>query len=86
MVMKFKCHTKLSEFDEAASVCFNLMIDYPEAAEMPEVIFCMGYCHMLLRDFEQAADAFNIVVQDYPESTYATKARTYLTRIKTMTE
>jgi hypothetical protein len=86
MVMKFQCHTKLSEFDEAASVCFSLMMDYPEAAEMPEVIFCMGYCHMLLRNFEQAADAFNIVVQEYPENTYATKARTYLTRIKTMTE
>jgi tetratricopeptide (TPR) repeat protein len=86
MVMKFQCHTKLSEFDKAASACFDLMMDYPEAEEMPEVIFCMGYCHMLLRNFEQAADALNLVVQDYPESTYASKARTYLTRVKSMTE
>jgi hypothetical protein len=86
MVMKFQCHTKLSEFDKAASACFDVMMDYPEAKEMPEVIFCMGYCHMLLRNFEQAADALNIVVQDYPESTYASKARNYLVRIKTMTE
>jgi TolA-binding protein len=86
MVMKFQCHSKLGEFDKAASACFNAMMEYPEAEEMPEIIFCMGYCHMLLRDFEQAADALNVVVQDYPESAYASKARNHLMRIKTMTE
>jgi tetratricopeptide (TPR) repeat protein len=86
LVMKFQCHTKLSEFDKAASTCFDLMMNYPEAEEMPEIVFCMGYCQMLLRNFEQAADALNIVVQDYPQSAYAGKAQTYLTRIKSVTQ
>ena len=61
------------------------MIEYPETKQAPESNFFIGYCYMLQGKFEEATESFNLVLKDYPDSTYASKSRLCLTRIKNMT-
>ena len=73
---------QLGELDHASETFFQLMIDFPQAAQTPEASFFVGYCSMLQGKLEEATDALSLVVRDYPESSYASKARLCLARIK----
>ena len=86
IMLKGKAYVQLGEIDRATDIFLTLLIEYPETKQAPEASFFIGYGYMLNSKFEQATEAFNLVVKDYPESEYAEKARTYLTRIKNMTE
>jgi TolA-binding protein len=76
----------LGEMDRAQGVFLELMIDYPETKQAPEANFFIGYCNMLQGKYKEATEALNMVVKDCPQSSYASKARLCLTRIKRMTE
>ncbi len=86
MFLKGKCYIQLGEINKAMNEFFTLTIEYPKSKEAPESNFFIGYCYMLRSKFDQAKEALNLVVKDYPQSTYASKARLYLARIKSMTE
>jgi TolA-binding protein len=86
IMLKGKAHVQLGQIDGATEVFLTLLIEYPEARQAPEASFFIGYGYMLKSEFDKATEAFNLVVKDYPESDYAERARSYLTRIKNMTE
>ncbi len=86
MVLKGRACLQMREIDRAGNVFLALVVEHPEAKEVSEAAFFIGYCCMLQGKFSEATEAFNLVVKDYPESSYVDKARSYLTRIKNMTE
>lgn len=86
IILKGQAYVKLGDIDRATDTFFTLMIEYPEVKEAPEANFFVGYCYMLQGKFDEATEAFNLVVKDYPKSGYVNKTRSYLMRIKNMTE
>jgi tetratricopeptide (TPR) repeat protein len=86
IILKGQAYVQLGDIDQAINTFFTLMIEYPEVKEAPEAYFFVGYCYMLQSKFDEAMEAFNLVVKDYPESGYVDKTRSYLMRIKNMTE
>lgn len=86
VVMKGRAHIHLGELDRASDTFLELMIAYPEANQVPEASFLVGYCKMLRGEFELATEAMHLVIKDHPESSFASKARLCLGRIKRMKE
>lgn len=84
VLMKGRAHLQLGELDQSMDILLRFMLEYPEAEEVPEAGFLMGYCYMLQSKFEQSKEALNIIVQDYPGSEYSEKAQIYLSRIANM--
>lgn len=82
--MKGKAYVQLGDTGRAIEPFLVIMTEYPEAKQAPEAGFFVGYGYMVKQAFEQATAAFNVVAQDYPESSYASRARSYLGRIKNM--
>jgi len=85
IMLKGRSYIQLSEINRAIDIYLTLMIEYPETKQAPESNFFIGYCYMLQGKFEEATESFNLVLKDYPDSTYASKSRLCLTRIKNMT-
>jgi tetratricopeptide (TPR) repeat protein len=86
ILLKGRAQLQLDELERAAGTFLQLMIDYPEAEQTPEASFLVGYCSMLQGRREEAVDMLNRVVQDHPQSSYASKARLCLARIKRIKE
>jgi outer membrane protein assembly factor BamD (BamD/ComL family) len=86
MILKGQAYVQLGNIDLAIDTFFALMIEYPETRQASEANFFVGYCYMLQSKFDEATEAFNIVVKDYPGSSYASKARSSLMRIKNIQE
>jgi tetratricopeptide (TPR) repeat protein len=86
LMLKGQAYVHLGQIDRATDTFFDLLIEYPESKLVAEANFFVGYCYMLQSRFDEATEAFNLVVQDYPESEFANKARSYVSRIKNMTE
>jgi len=86
VLMKGRCHVRLGQVDGALDELLKFAIEYPEAAQIPEAFFYIGYCHMLQNKFSEAVKAFNVVLREYPESRYAIQAQRSLMRIKDLTE
>ena len=86
IILKGQAHIQLGDIDQAKEEFLTLMIEYPETKQAPEANFFVGYCYMLQGLFGESAEAFNLVVKDFPESNYVDQARSYLMRIKKMTE
>jgi tetratricopeptide (TPR) repeat protein len=84
IMLRGQAYVHLGDIDRATDTFFTLMVEYPKAAQGPDANFFIGYCYMLQGKFDEAAEAFDLVVKDYPESSYIDKARSYLTRIKSM--
>ncbi|HUT30767.1 MAG TPA: LamG-like jellyroll fold domain-containing protein [Sedimentisphaerales bacterium] len=84
--MKGRAYLQLGQFDKAIESFFTLMMEYPEAKNMPEVAFGLGRCYMLQGNLKAAKEAFDCVVRGHPSSSYADKARSLITRIQSMTE
>jgi TolA-binding protein len=85
-MLKGQAYIQLGDTDRAKEEFLTLMIEYPEVKEAPEAIFFMGYCYMLQSKFGEAAETLNLVMKDYPDSSYIDKARSNVSRIKSMTE
>jgi tetratricopeptide (TPR) repeat protein len=86
VLMKGRCHVRLGQVDGALDELLKFAVEYPEAAQIPEAFFYIGYCYMLDNKFTEAVKAFNVVLREYPESRYAIQAQRSLTRIKDLTE
>lgn len=86
MLILGRTYVKLGELDKAIEAFFNLTMDYPEAKDMPEVNFFVGYCYMLQSKFNAAVEVFDCLINDHPNSPYSGRARMCITRIKSMTE
>jgi tetratricopeptide (TPR) repeat protein len=86
IMLKGQAYVRLGDIARGADEFLVLMIEHPKAKEAPEAAFFVGYCYMLQGKFNEPTEAFNVVVNDYQESNFAEKARSYLTRIKNMTE
>lgn len=86
ILMKARTHIHLGEPEKAIESFFTLMMEYPEMEEIPETTFFVGYCYMLEGKFNAATEAFDCVIKGYPSSPYVSRARQWITRIKTMTE
>jgi len=86
VLMKGRCHVRLGQVDGALDALLKFAIEYPEAAQIPEAFFYIGYCYMLENKFSEAEKAFRVVLREYPESRYAIQAQRSLARIKTVTE
>ena len=86
ILLKGRAYVQLGEMGRAYNTFLELMIDYPETKQAPEANFFIGYCNMLQGKYKEATEALNMVVKNYPQSSYASKARLCLTRIKRMTE
>lgn len=81
-----RTYVKLGELDKAIEAFFNLTMVYPEAKDMPEVQFFVGYCYMLQSKFNAAVEVFDCLINDHPNSPYSGRARMCITRIKSMTD
>ena len=81
MLMKSQCYIQSGKVDKALDELLTLTSEYPDMKQSPEASFFIGYCYMLQSKFEQAVEALNLTVQNCPQSSYASKARLYLTRI-----
>jgi len=86
IILKGQAYIQLGDIDRAKEEFLTLMIEYPETKQAPEANFFVGYCYMLQGHFGESTEAFNLVVKDFPESDYVDQARSYLMRIKKMTE
>lgn len=86
IMLEGQAYVHLGDIDRATDTFFTLMVEYPGATQGPDANFFIGYCYMLQGKFDEATEAFDLVIKDYPESSYVDKARSYLTRIKDMTE
>jgi tetratricopeptide (TPR) repeat protein len=86
IMLKGQAHIQMGDIDGAIDTFFTLLIEYPEAKQAVDANFFMGYCYMLQGSFAEAKEAFNIIVKDHPQSQYAARARSYLDRIKGMTQ
>ena len=86
ILLKGRAYIQLGEMGRAYNAFLELMIDDPETKQAPEANFFIGYCNMLQGKYKEATEALNMVVKDYSQSSYASKARLCLTRIKRMTE
>ena len=86
IVLRGRIFANLGEIDKAISEFLLIINKYPKAKESPEAGYFVGYCYMLQGKFDQAKEVLNLVVKDYPQSSYASKAKLYLTRIESMTE
>jgi TolA-binding protein len=86
LILKGQAQVNLGNLDQAIDTFLTIMIEYPEVKEAPEAHFFVGYCYMLQGKFDEAAEAFNLVVENYSESSYVDKARSSMSRIKSMTE
>ncbi|HUW18906.1 MAG TPA: LamG-like jellyroll fold domain-containing protein [Sedimentisphaerales bacterium] len=86
VLMKGQAELQLGEPDRAMDSFFVLMMEYPEAKNVPEIIFFIGRCYMLQGKFKAAAEAFNSIIRGYPESSHVGAARTYVTRIRNLAE
>ena len=86
MLILGQTYVQLGDVDKAVKNFLSLMIEHPEAKEVVEVNFFIGYSYMLQGKFEAATEAYNCLIQFYPESDYVGKAQLYLGRIQDMTE
>lgn len=86
ILMKARTQIHLGEPEKAIDSFFTLMMEYPEMEEIPESTFFVGYCYMLQGKFKAATEAFDCVIRGCPISPYVSRARQWITRIKTMTE
>ncbi len=86
MSMSGYSNVQLGKFDLALDNYFTLMIEYPESADMPEIMFFVGYCYMLQGKFEPATEAFNCLIKAHPESKYCDMAKQCVKRILHMTD
>jgi tetratricopeptide (TPR) repeat protein len=86
LALRGQLFAKLGEVDKAINDFLMLKNEYPETKGAPEASFFVGYYYMLQGKFEQAKEVLNLVVKNYPQSSYASKAKLYLTRIESMTE
>ncbi|MCK4795065.1 MAG: tetratricopeptide repeat protein [Desulfobacteraceae bacterium] len=85
-MLKGQAYVHLGDINQAMDTFFVLLLEYPEAKQGPEANFFVGYCYMLQGKFDEATEALNLVVWDYPESSYVSKARSCLARIKSIIE
>ena len=86
MLIKGRAHVEFGELDKAVET-FSTMTDrYPNSKDMASANFYIGYCCLLQGHFDRSGQAFDLIVRRYPQSTYADRARQYLTRIRHMTE
>lgn len=85
MLMKSRAHVQLGELDKARDGFFALMMEYPQAKNIAEINFFIGYCYLLQGKFEAARETFDCLTKNHPESPYTTKAKAFLKRIKSMT-
>lgn len=86
LLMKSRAYLWLGEFDKAADGFFVLVMEYPEAKDLPDVAFSLGRCYVLLGNFEAAMNAYDCVVRNSPSSTYASEAQRLIKRIQNMTQ
>jgi len=84
--LKGRCQVRAGELDKAVESLLMLISEYPEAKDVPEVGFFIGYSCALRGKFQEAKEAFDYVARQYAGSQYAEKARTYVRRIQAMTE
>jgi len=81
-VLKGRAYLHLKELDQASDTFLDLIVKHPEMKQAPEVTFFIGYCKMLQGKQKEAAELLSLVVKDFPTSSYASKARLYLARMK----
>lgn len=86
MSMSGYSNVQLGKFDQALENYFTLMIEYPESANMPEIMFFVGYCYMLQGSFEPASEAFNCLIKAHPDGKYCDMAKQCVKRILHMTD
>ena len=86
IMLKGQSYINLGDINQAIDTFFVLLLEYPEAKQGPQANFFIGYCYMLQGKFDEATEALNLVVWDYPESSYVSKARSCLARIKSIIE
>jgi tetratricopeptide (TPR) repeat protein len=87
IMLKGQAYVHLGEIDRATDTFFAFMVEHPEAKdEIPEANFFIGYCSMLQGRFSDAAEAFDLLLKDFPDSQYASRARSYMDRIKNMAQ
>ncbi len=86
MSMSGYSNVQLGKFDQALDNYFTLMIEYPESANMPEIMFFVGYCYMLQGKYEPATEAFNCLIKAHPDSKYCDMANQCVKRMLHMTD
>jgi len=86
ILLKGQAYLQLGKMDLAKNAFQKLVLDYPEAEQVAEAKFFIGYCNMLENRFEDAKETLNFVVKDYPQSLYASKARLCLRKIERTTK
>ena len=82
ILMKGRSLIQLDEIDKAIDVYSAIMVEYPEAKDLSETTFYIGYCYMKQNKLKEATEAFEIVINSYPDSPYANQAKLSLARIK----
>jgi len=85
-MLKGQAYVHLGDVDRAVDTFLTLIVEHPNADQGAEANFFIGYCYMLQGKFYEATEAFNLVVKDFPQNEYASRANSYLIRIKNMTE
>jgi tetratricopeptide (TPR) repeat protein len=86
LVLKGRTYIQLGEIEHARDAFLKVLREYPETESAPGATFFIGYSSMLKSDFNQATKAFSALLKDFPGSRYADRARSYLIRIRNMTE
>ncbi|MHC4645626.1 MAG: LamG-like jellyroll fold domain-containing protein [Planctomycetota bacterium] len=86
MLLKARAFMHLGELDKAIDSCSALIAAFPRTKQVAAARFLMGYCHMLRGAREKAAETLGLVTQEYPGSSYASKAKLCLARLKSVAE
>jgi len=85
-ILQGQAYAHQGNIDQAVETFLRLMIEYPKAEEASKACFLIGYSRMIQGNFDEAKEAFKIVAKEYPNVEYADRSRSYIDRIKQMTE
>lgn len=86
IMLKGQSSINMGDLEQATDILLDLLIEYPDTELATEANFFIAYYYMLQGRFDDAMEAFTLLVTDYPESEYAQKSRSYIDRIKGMTQ
>lgn len=86
MQMKGQAYIQSGQFNDAVDAFMMLIIEHPDARQIAEINYFVGYCYMLKGKFKEATEFFNVLTSQYPGNKYTSRAYTCLLRIKSMTE
>ncbi len=81
IILKGRAYLQSNDTERASEVFLGLTVNYPEATNVPEAIFFIGYCNILQGNLEAAKEAFEILKKDYPDSVFSSKANLFHSRI-----